>query len=120
MKEALNNNSSICAVISLAELCIQQNSHSKTRIERTYTVYPVYPIVTIVTLSLGLCNFNNQKTKQNNKTFFNELLYSLNKWNRHLRKNIFIQIHPKWIYAFLQSFISGWGGEMGAKDKERP
>ena len=33
------NNSSICAIISVVEFCIQEDYHSKPRIERIYTLF---------------------------------------------------------------------------------
>ena len=39
LKKGLMNNSSICAIISMVEFCIQEDYHSKPRIERIYTLF---------------------------------------------------------------------------------
>lgn len=98
----------------MVELCIQQDRHSKTRIDRIYILYSVCPIVTIVSLSLELCCFDSQKIKQNNKTSFNELLYSLEKWNRRLTKTIFHSNLSKVDICFFAVFClrMGWGVEL--------
>ena len=63
-KEGLMNNSSICAIMSMVEFCIQEDYHSKARIERIYTLYSGC-LILVVLLSLGLCCFVSQKIKQN-------------------------------------------------------
>lgn len=63
----------------------------------------MYPIVTIVTLSLEFYCFDSN-------TSFNELLYTLKKWNRHII-NIIFHLNSSKEDIYLLYFTLEWSKE---------